>query len=113
MSDFEKILSGLVRIGTVTDRNLDKRLARVWFPEMKMSSDWLPVLINRDFIPDYDVEQKTEKRGGGSGDAAYEEHDHPLTIKPWMPSIGDEVLTIYLPVLDADGFVVGGIKRWR
>ena len=113
MNEVEKILAGLVRVGTVTDLNIDQRLARVWFPEMKMSSDWLPVLINRDYIPDYDGEQHTEERSGGSGEAAFAAHDHPLVIKPWMPQIGDQVLTIYLPVLDADGFIVGGIKRWR
>ena len=30
MSELEHILSGLVRVGTVTDRQMDKRLARVW-----------------------------------------------------------------------------------
>lgn len=49
MNEVEKILAGLVRVGMVTDRNVDQRLARVWFPDMGISSDWLPVLINRDY----------------------------------------------------------------
>lgn len=109
MSEIEKILAGLVRVGTVTDRNMEQRLARVWFPDMKMSSDWLPVLISQDVTPndiprEYDDPQWTELEEG---------HRHPILRKPWMPKVGDVVLAVYLPVLDADGFIVGGIKRWR
>lgn len=122
MSEFEKILSGLVRVGTVTDRNLEQRLARVWFPDMRMSSDWLPVLISQDITPDdlpreYDdpqwTEFETEWKGDRAGDKDYVDHRHLIRRKPWMPKVGDEVLTVYLPVLDADGFILGGIKRWR
>ena len=65
MSEFEHILSGLVRVGTVTDRKMEQRLARVWFPDLGISSDWLPVLINQDVTPDdipreYDAPQWTE-----------------------------------------------------
>lgn len=122
MSEFEHILSGLVRVGTVTDRQMDKRLARVWFPDLGISSDWLPVLISQDVTPDdtpreYDdpqwTEFETEWKGARVGDPDYVDHRHKILRKPWMPKVGDEVLTVYLPVLDADGFIVGGIKKWR
>jgi len=38
-----------------------------------------------------------------------EGHQHDLTIKPWMPLVNDTVLTLYLPVFNGDGFVLGGI----
>ncbi len=122
MSEFEHILSGLVRVGTVTDRLMDKRLARVWFPDLGMSSDWLPVLISQDVTPDdlpreYDdpqwTEFDTEDKIPQSGETRYVPHKHRILRKPWMPKVGDEVLTVYLPALDADGFIVGGIKRWK
>lgn len=119
MGECEKILSGLVRVGTVTDRKMEQRLARVWFPDLEMSSDWLPVLINQDVTPDYEydspqwTEFETEWKGDRTGDPDYVDHRHKIIRKPWMPKVGDEVLAVYLPVLDADGFIVGGIKRWR
>ena len=111
--DVEKILSGLVRLGTVTAVNNDQRLARVKFPDTGITSDWLPVLISRDFIPDYDVPQRTEYEAGGSGDAQFEKHKHDLIIKPYMPKVNEQVLTVFLPVDNADGFVIGGIQPWR
>ena len=105
--------SVMVRVGIVTAVDNEKRLAQVYFQDMKLPSGWIPVLINRDYIPDYDVPQKTEKRGGGSGDPAYEEHDHDLIIKPWMPKVNDQVLCLYEPIRDGRGFVLGGIQAWQ
>lgn len=122
MNEFEHILSGLVRVGTVTDQQMDKRLARVWFPDLGISSDWLPVLISQDVTPndiprEYDdpqwTEFETEWKPERAGEKDYVDHKHKILRKPWMPKVGDEVLTVYLPVLDADGFILGGIKRWR
>lgn len=107
--DVEKILSGLVRIGTVTDVDNGRRLARVKFEDTGMTSGWLAVLKNQPFIPDYDVPQRTEFESGGSGAAAFENHKHDLVIKPWMPKVNDTVVALYLPVFNADGFVIGGI----
>lgn len=107
--DAEKILSGLVRIGTVTDVDNGRRMARVKFEDTGMTSGWLTVLKNQPFIPDYDVPQRTEFESGGSGEAAFESHKHDLVIKPWMPKVNDTVVTLYLPVFNADGFVIGGI----
>ena len=53
--------------------------------------------------------QRTEYESGGSDAAAFANHKHDLTIKPWMPKVNDTVLTLYLPVFNGDGFVLGGI----
>ena len=86
--DAEKVLKRLVRVGTVTDID-------------NMTSGWLYVLDTHPHIPAYDpAQQKTELQDG---------HQHDLTIKPWMPLVNDTVLTLYLPVFNGDGFVLGGI----
>ncbi len=107
------VFSAIVRVGTVTAADNEKRIARVYFPDMKLPSDWLPVLITRDFIPDYDVPQQTEYESGGSGDAAFERHKHDLIIRPYMPKVNDQVLVLYEPVRDGRGFILGGIQPWR
>ena len=107
--DDDKILSGLVRLGTVTDVNNTKHLARVKFQSEGMTSGWLYVLNNRPYIPGYNVPQRTEYESGGSGEAAFASHKHDLTIKQWMPKVNDTVLVLYLPVPNADGFILGGV----
>lgn len=117
--DLEKILAQLVRIGTVTATDPIKRVARVKFQDTGMTSGLLYVLASRPYTPDYDISQRTEYEEGGSGDAAYERHEHDLKIKPWMPRVNATVLTLYLPILDADGFILGEIgplgklKQWK
>ena len=90
-----------------------KRIAKVWFDSMGIESDWLPVLITRDFIPDYDVPQRTEFEAGGSGDPAFASHKHDLIIKPYMPKVGEQVLCIYETVRNGRGFILGGIQPWQ
>ena len=111
--DDNTAFSVMVRVGIVTAVDNDKRLAQVYFQDMDLPSGWIPVLINRDFIPDYEAPQRTEHKGGGSGDPAYEEHAHPLIIKPWMPKRGEQVLCLYEPIRDGRGFVLGGIQAWQ
>lgn len=106
-------LSVMVRVGKVTAVDNDKRLAQVYFQDMGLASGLIPVLINRDYIPDYDVPQRTEYEQGGSGDPAFENHKHDLVIKPWMPKLGDQVLCLYEPIRDGRGFVLGGIQAWQ
>lgn len=114
MAEMETMLRGLVRVGTVMNRDVKKRLARVKFEDFDgMISDWLPVLITRDFIPDYEGLQRTEYAAGGSGAAAYANHKHDLIIRPWMPKLNEQVLVLYVPLQDADGIVLGGIQTWR
>ena len=103
----------IVREGKVTAVNNEKRIAKVWFDAMGIESGWLPVLINRDYVPDYDVPQRTEYEEGGSGAAAYERHKHDLIIKPWMPRVHDKVLVLYFPVFNGDGVILGGVQPWQ
>ena len=108
--EVEKVLAQLVRIGTVTDVDNAKRKARVKFQDEELPSGWLYVLAARPYIPDYETDpQRTEFEAGGSGGSAFENHKHDLVIKPWMPRVNATVLTLYLPVFNADGFILGEI----
>ena len=51
--DASTVFDRLVRVGTVTDVDYNKRIARVKFPDLGYTSDWLPVLISLDTTPDY------------------------------------------------------------
>ena len=95
----ESVLKRLVRIGTVTDVRESDYTARVKFQDCGMTSGWLHVLKNHPFIPDAN-QQQTEMSDG---------HRHSLVVKPWLPSINDTVVVLYLPVFNADGFILGGI----
>ena len=106
-------IEDIVREGKVTAVDNGKRIAKVWFDSMGIEADWLPVLITRDFIPDYDVPQRTEFEAGGSGDPAFASHKHDLIIKPYMPKVNDLVLVLYFPVFNGDGVILGGVKPWR
>lgn len=106
-----QILAGLVRVGIVTEVNNNAHLARVYFEDIDVLSDWLVVLDNRPFIPDYNVPQRTEFEAGGSGLPAFEGHKHDLIIKQWMPAINQPVLALFLPVKNADGFILGGMQE--
>ena len=107
--EWEQILAGLVRLGTVTAVSNEKHQARVKFQSEGMTSGWLYVLNNRPFIPDYNVPQRTEFEEGGSGEPAFANHKHDLVIKQWMPKVNDTVLCLYLPVFNGDGFILGGV----
>lgn len=107
--DMEKILSQLVRIGTVMSTDSEKRMARVKFEDTGHTSGWLHVLASRPYIPGYAGAERTEFEAGGSGDPAFASHKHDLTIRPWMPMVNAAVLTLYLPMEDADGFILGEI----
>ena len=107
------MIEDFVREGKVTAVDNGKRIAKVWFDALEIESDWMPVLINRDFIPDYDVPQRTEFEAGGSGYPAFENHKHDLIIKPYMPKVNDLVLVLYFPIFNGDGVILGGVKPWR
>ncbi len=103
----EAILKNLVRVGTVTATAPASRVARVKFQDLGVTSDWLPVVASRPYIRDYDGPQETEARSGGAGYALFESHTHSLRIRPWMPKINATVLCIYIPVFNANGFILG------
>lgn len=109
----ESILNRVWKVGKVVNVDNDKMIVRVRFPDTNMTSDWLQVVINQPYIPDYEGEQRTEYESGGSGDAAFERHKHSLIIKPWMPKINDMVVCAYLPQRNGDGFVLGKILPYK
>ena len=106
-----QILSGLVRVGIVTEVNYDEYLARVFFEDINTLSGWLIVPENRPAIPDHNVPQRTEYEAGGSGLPAFESHKHDLVIEQWMPEINQPVLVLFLPYKNADGFILGGMRK--
>jgi len=91
--DIETILAGMVRIGTVTDRDTTTGMVRVLFPDSGLTSGWL-----------YCVQAKAPITIGTT-----EEHTHAASSGTWTPSINQTVLCLYLPIPDADGFVLGVI----
>ena len=109
----------IVREGTVTAVDNDKRIAKVWYDALGITSDWLPVLINQHVIHyyPYDAEQWTEfdaeDETPQSGETRYVRHRHKVIIKPWMPKVNDKVLVLYFPVFNGDGVILGGVQPWR
>lgn len=113
------VFSQIVRVGKVTAVNYDKRIARVKFPDLGYTSDWIPVLISQDTTPDYKytdpqwTEFDTEDKEPQDGDTCYVPHKHKIIRKPYMPVIGDQVLCLYEPVRNGRGFILGGIQTWQ
>lgn len=77
-----RLLARIVRIGTVM--NVSGRYCRVKFKDTGIFSGWLRVV-------------DTPPRVTGA------------EVSPWLPSINDTVLCLYLPVENGDGFVIGGL----
>lgn len=106
-------IGDIVRVGNVTAADDSKHIAKVWFDALGIESDWMPVLITRDYIPSYDGQQRTEYAAGGGGFGLYDSHAHALDIKPYMPKVNEKVLVLYFPIFNGDGVILGGIKPWR
>lgn len=140
MSELERQLGRLVRVGTVTDLDRDRRMARVKFHSEGFTSGWLYVLQHYEtqvrVAPDKGQGHSVARAGEHShpGSTGYmaaglnltqdgghvhsveetEEHDHPGTVTTWwMPRIDESVLCLYLPVFNGDGFILGGIGNGR
>lgn len=111
-----RILSGLVRVGTVMNTDQETRRARVKFQSENETSGWLSVL--QHYKADLYIEPDAEHThiitdtytGGGEADTA-PAHDHlpGSHVAYWMPKVGDTVVCLYLPVFNGDGFVLGHI----
>jgi phage baseplate assembly protein gpV len=86
----DSVFSAMVRLGKVTAADGEKRLAQVFFPDLNLSSGWIPVVGNRDET--------------GTRDWA---------PKPWMPKVNDQVLCLYEPIRDGRGFVLGEVTAWQ
>lgn len=105
----DEYLNSIVRVGTVNDVKKPERMVRVRFPDVNIISGWLKVIKSPPFIPQKDSLQRTEYAEGGSGDAAFDKHYHEVIIEPWFPDIGDNVLCLFYPTFNGDGFVLGGL----
>lgn len=106
------VLKNIVRVGTVSSVNAENRTARVNFVDKNnLVSGQLKILKNTPYVT---VEKVTltygvEEASGHTHTGKTEGHTHEVKISPWLPSVGDLVLCIYLPNGESDGFVVGGI----
>jgi len=115
--DYEKILAGLVRVGTVMDVDETKRMVRVKYQGEGITSGWLYVLqhLGGDLCIEPDGQHSHSVHDtytGGGSSSAVSSHNHTGShIGYWMPKINDRVLALYLPIWNGDGFVVGGISQ--
>ena len=94
----ENVLANIVRIGKVSAVDTSKRKARVIFPDKNnMVSGWLHVIQRNNTALSLVVDGDPPHSHGGS------------VATFWMPKVNDTVLTIYLPVFNADGFILGAV----
>ncbi|MBQ7566276.1 MAG: hypothetical protein IJT18_04075 [Oscillospiraceae bacterium] len=114
--ELELIVQRLVQIGFVTDTDDAKKMARVKFPNADETSGWLPVLqhvgaaLTVKNAGKHTHSIQDTYTGGGSASEAGEHTHGDSTLGAWMPKVNDTVVVLYLPILDADGFVLGGIS---
>lgn len=92
LDELQRILSGMVRIGTVMIADEKTRMARVKFQSENLVSGWLYVVNARPCV------RLTE-----------EQNAEELPVRPWMPAANANVLCLYLPVFNGDGFILGEI----
>ena len=104
----EAILDGLVRVGTVTDRNESTHTARVYFPDIEMTSGWLRCL-QRPVTASASNAGAHKHQADGEDTTEAGSHSHTITLGTWTPAINDTVACLFLPVQDGDGFVLGVI----
>lgn len=112
----DPILTGLVRIGTVMDVDVKQKMVRIKCQDTGMTSGWLPVLQHYGTELHIEPDAKhthsiSDTYSGGGSASTYPAHDHlpGSHVTYWMPRVNDTVLAIYLPVFNADGFILGGI----
>lgn len=114
MNDMDsRTLRSLVRVGKVSSVDTNELKARVYFEETDMVSDWLLVIQHKEAVVKVESDGShthgaTASEGSvtiGSGGA----HTHTARLKTWMPEVGDHVLCLFLPMFNADGFVLGGV----
>ncbi len=114
-AELELIVNRLVQVGFVTDTDVDRKMVRVKLSSIGEISGWLPVLQHGgaalSIVEDGKHTHKitdTYTGGGSAGEGGLHLHAGS-TLGVWMPKVNDMVLVLYLPILDADGFVLGGI----
>lgn len=101
MSDMDlTILKNLVRVGKVSSVNTSAGTARVYFEDKGgMISGELIVLRRTPKVQV--VSAKVDDEDGKNVNVQ-------LSVKPWMPTVGEMVVCLYLPNGE-DGFILGGV----
>lgn len=113
--DADKILARLVQVGIVSTIDAEKRQARVIYKDTGIVSGWLCVLQHRAagvyVAPDGEhTHTITDSYTGGGAAGTEPAHSHPQScLLDWMPRVNDRVVVLYLPIMDSDGFILGGI----
>ncbi len=94
-------LNNIIRIGTVSSVNNSDRTARVEFKDKGLISGPLRVIKYSSIttIKSASLEYAGEEKS----------HKHDVTITPWLPSVGEMVVCIFIPKGDGDGFILGGV----
>lgn len=83
------LMKDFLRIGKVVDTNSAHRSCRVFFEDQRIVSGWLRVLQHI-----------------GAGVVCTNDSG---SVGVWMPQINSQVLCIYMPIPDGDGYVLGGL----
>ncbi|MCC8080178.1 MAG: hypothetical protein LIO57_09045 [Oscillospiraceae bacterium] len=109
--ELENALRNLVRLGTVSAVDAANRRAKVIYEDRDgLVSGWLPILQHSGAgvsVASDGAHSHTAPMGTTSTDGA---HDHTGTaLGTWLPNVNDKVVTLYLPVFNADGFILGAI----
>lgn len=98
------------RIGTVTDVNNTKHLARVKYQDTGITSAWLYVLQHPGAALSISTVSGHTHTTDGVGSSTNGSHSHTGSAGIWMPKINDTVLVAYLsPSGETDGFILGVI----
>ena len=111
--EYQRILRRLVRTGIVSSINENDKTIRVFFEDLNMVSDWLPVLqhpgasVTVEAVPGH-THGATASWGTVSINSSGG-HTHTAALGTWMPAVGDRVVCLYLPLFNSDGFVLGAI----
>lgn len=113
--NIENILARMLQIGFVTDVDSAAKKVRVKFQDTEITSDWLCVLqlagaevyIPPDGEHTHQITD-TYKGGGTASTAPGHDHSPGAVVTGWLPKVNDNVLVLYLPIEDSDGFVIGG-----
>lgn len=90
--DKNNITGRMVQVGVVMSVDPAKCRARVKFPATGMLSDWL-------YIP--------QRRGTAVAVNPADGHSHGAQLGAWLPKVNENVLVVYLPMPDGDGFILG------
>lgn len=72
------------------------------------------VLVSRYLMPNYTrhVKGETDYRGGGSGDPAYESHNHPIdNDETWTDTLKEGTLVLVIP-LEGSASLEGNQLYW-